>query len=171
MAATFCRRKAQAGPAAPAADTAAVARQLPPLDEVIDSGKVLCLKMSAGTNPGLSRAVGVLLKQAWLQTSQSHLIPIVATQSISSLHCSQTLRTRIFLSLADDSSAQIGSTLCGQVARMKASWTVSEQTARAGALLLSGLAGGGAGSVGGEQGVQRAPRAAFTNRTSFVSSS
>ena len=35
---------------------------------MIDSGKVLCLNMPAGTNPALSRAVGVLLKQAWLQT-------------------------------------------------------------------------------------------------------
>ena len=35
---------------------------------MIDSGKVLCLNMPAGTNPGLSHAVGVLLKQAWLQT-------------------------------------------------------------------------------------------------------
>jgi type IV secretory pathway TraG/TraD family ATPase VirD4 len=50
-------------------------------------------------------------------TRQSRLIPIVATQSISSLRAVlgqseawrallQTLRTRIFLSLADDSSAQ-----------------------------------------------------------------
>ena len=193
-------------PATPAADTAAVARRLPPLDQVIDEGKVLALNMPAGTNPALSRAIGVLLKQAWLQTllrrpaemqrrparvfrpamflcdeyqtfatvgeddpagdekmfaltRQSRLIPIVATQSISSLRAVlgqseawrallQTLRTRIFLSLADDSSAQIASTLCGQVARMKASYTVSEQTARAGASLLSGSAGGGTGSVG-----------------------
>ena len=210
VAATFCPPKPAlepaASPAAPGADTAAVARQLPPLDEVIDSGKVLCLNMPAGTNPALSRAVGVMLKQAWLQTllrrpaemqrrpsrvfrpamflcdeyqtfatvgedepagdekmfaltRQSRLIPIVATQSISSLRAVlgqseawrallQTLRTRIFLSLADDSSAQIASTLCGQVARMKASYTVSEQTQRAGASLLSGAAGGGTGSVG-----------------------
>ncbi len=57
IAATFCPRKppgdAPAGPAAPAADTAAVARRLPPLDEVISSGKVLCLKMPAGRHePG-----------------------------------------------------------------------------------------------------------------------
>ncbi len=211
VAATFCPPKPPAeAPAtaadAPAADTAAVVRQLPPLDEVIDGGKVLCLNMPAGTNPALSRAVGVLLKQAWLQTllrrpaemqrrpgrifrpamflcdeyqtfatvgeddpagdekafaltRQSRLIPIVATQSISSLRAVlgqseawrallQTLRTRVFLSLADDSSAQIASTLCGQVARIKASYTVSEQTARAGASLLSGSAGGGTGSVG-----------------------
>ena len=212
VAATFCPPKPVAAPpapddpAAPVTDIAAVARQLPPLDEVIDGGKVLCLNMPAGTNPALSRAVGVLLKQAWLQTllrrpaamqrrpgrvfrpamflcdeyqtfatvgeddpagdekafaltRQSRLIPIVATQSISSLRAVlgqseawrallQTLRTRIFLSLADDSSAQIASTLCGQVARIKASFTVSEQTQRAGASLLSGSAGGGTGSVG-----------------------
>ena len=173
VAATFCPPKPAAEPPAPpgghAAETAAVSRQLPRLDEVIDSGKVLCLNMPAGTNPALSRAVGVMLKQAWLQTllrrpaemarrparvwrpamflcdeyqsfvtvgeddpagdekmfaltRQSRLIPIVATQSISSLRAVlgqseawrallQTLRTRIFLSLADDSSAQIASTL------------------------------------------------------------
>jgi len=82
----------------------------------------------------------------------------VATQSISSLRAVlgqseawrallQTLRTRIFLSLADDSSAEIASSLCGEVTRMKASYTVSEQTQRASASLLSGSAGGGTGSV------------------------
>ena len=207
VAATFCPPKpAVEPPAASAADTAAIARQLPRLDDVIDGGKVLALNMPAGTNPALSRAVGVMLKQAWLQTllrrpaemarrparqwrpavflcdeyqsfvtvgeddpsgdekmfaltRQSRLIPIVATQSISSLRAVlgqseawrallQTLRTRVFLSLADDSSAQIASTLCGQVARMKASYTVSEQTQRAGASLLSGAPGGGTGSIG-----------------------
>ena len=209
VAAVFCPpRRPKDAPADSTAgvETAAVARQLPPLDEVIDAGKVLCLNMPAGTNPALSRAVGVMLKQAWLQTllrrpaekarrparewrpalflcdeyqsfvtvgeddpagdekmfaltRQSRLIPIVATQSISSLRAVlgqseawrallQTLRTRIFLSLADDASAQIASTLCGQVSKMKASYTVSEQTARAGASLLSGSAGGGTGSVG-----------------------
>ena len=186
-------------------DVGEVVRPLPPLDEVIDSGKVLCLNMPAGTNSAPSRAVGVLLKQAWLQTllrrlaemhrdpdrvfrpavflcdeyqtfatvgeddpagdekafaltRQSRLIPIVATQSISSLRAVlgqseawrallQTLRTRIFLSLADDSSVQIASVLCGQVEKMKVSYSVSEQTNRATASLLSGSPGGGAGSL------------------------
>ena len=43
---------------------------------------------------------------------------------------------------------RIASGLCGQVARMKASYTVSEHTPRASASLLSGAAGGGTGSVG-----------------------
>ena len=98
-------------------------------------------------------------EKAFALTRQCRLIPIVATQSISSLRAVlgqgeawrallQTLRTRIFLSLSDDASAEIASTLCGQVARMKVSYTVSEQTARASASLLSGTAGGGTGSVG-----------------------
>ncbi len=71
VAGVFCPpRRPEDAPAAstPDADTAAVVRPLPRLDEVIDSGKVLCLNMPAGTNPALSRAVGVMLKQAWLQT-------------------------------------------------------------------------------------------------------
>ena len=191
----------------PAGAAVAVVRPLPPLEELIEAGRVVALNMPIGTNARLARTLGVMLKQAWLQallrrpadmarrpgkvprpavflcdeyqafatvggedgggdesmfalTRQSRVVPIVATQSISSLRSTlgggeatwrtlmQTLRTRIFLSLSDDSSAQIASTLCGQVERVKASWTVSEQTARASASLLSGSAGGGSGSVG-----------------------
>ena len=148
-----------------------VRQSLPPLDELIESGKVLALNMPAGSNPALARAIGVMLKNAWLQallrrptqmkeapgryfrpavficdeyqafasvgeddpsgdeksfalTRQCRCIPIVATQSISSLRSVlgsseawrtllQTLRTRIFLSLSDDASAQAASALCG----------------------------------------------------------
>ena len=41
---------------------------LPPLGELIDAGKVLALNMPAGINPALSRAIGVMLKNAWLQS-------------------------------------------------------------------------------------------------------
>ena len=34
---------------------------------LIEQGKVLALNMPAGINPALSRAVGVMLKNAWLQ--------------------------------------------------------------------------------------------------------
>ena len=107
-------------------------QHLPPLYELIEGGKVLALNMPAGSNPALARAVGVMLKNAWLQallmrparmkespgvyfrpavficdeyqafasvgeddpsgdeksfalTRQCRCIPIVATQSISSL--------------------------------------------------------------------------------------
>ena len=42
-------------------------RYLPPLYELIESGKVLALNMPAGSNPALARAIGVMLKNAWLQ--------------------------------------------------------------------------------------------------------
>ena len=98
-------------------------------------------------------------EKAFALTRQSRLIAIVATQSISSLRAVlgqseawraliQTLRTRIYLSLADDASADIASKLCGQVNRMKASYTVSEQISRAHVSPLSGRAGGGSGGVG-----------------------
>ena len=43
------------------------AEHLPPLYELIEGGKVLALNMPAGINPALARAVGVMLKNAWLQ--------------------------------------------------------------------------------------------------------
>ena len=110
----------------------ALSGDLPPLDQLIERGTVLALNMPAGTNPALARAIGVMLKNAWLQsllrrpatmqrepgryvrpavficdeyqafasvgeddpsgdekafalTRQCRVIPIVATQSISSL--------------------------------------------------------------------------------------
>ena len=179
---------------------------LPPLGELIDAGKVLALNMPAGINPALSRAIGVMLKNAWLQslllrpaemkrspsryyrpavflcdeyqafasvgeddpsgdeksfalTRQCRCIPIVATQSISSLRSVlgsseawrallQTLRTRIFLSLSDDASARIASELCGQVAKIKPSYTINETSRQTEVSLLSARAGGGRSSVG-----------------------
>ena len=43
------------------------AEHLPPIYELIEQGKVLALNMPAGINPALARAVGVMLKNAWLQ--------------------------------------------------------------------------------------------------------
>ena len=186
--------------------TAPISQHLPPLFELIEQGKVLALNMPAGTNPALARAVGVMLKNAWLQallmrpakmkrspgryfrpavficdeyqafasvgeddpsgdeksfalTRQCRCIPIIATQSISSLRAVlgsseawrsllQTLRTRIFLSLSDDASAKIASELCGQVAKIKESYTISETSKRSEVSPLSGRAGGGGGSMG-----------------------
>ena len=42
-------------------------RHLPALYKLIESGKVLALNMPAGSNPALARAIGVMLKNAWLQ--------------------------------------------------------------------------------------------------------
>ena len=207
---------------APTEEGAAITRHLPPIYELIEQGKVLALNMPAGLNPALSRAVGVMLKNAWLQallmrpakmkanpgsyfrpavficdeyqafasvgeddpsgdeksfalTRQCRCIPIVATQSISSLRAVlgsseawrsllQTLRTRIFLSLSDDASAKIASELCGQVAKIKESYTISETSKRSEVSPLSGRAGGGGGSMGATKSFREQREAVFHPR-------
>ncbi len=202
--------------------TAPISQHLPPLFELIEQGKVLALNMPVGINPALARAVGVMLKNAWLQallmrparmkqspgryfrpavficdeyqafasvgeddpsgdeksfalTRQCRCIPIVATQSISSLRAVlgsseawrsllQTLRTRIFLSLSDDASAKIASELCGQVAKIKESYTISETSKRSEVSPLSGRAGGGDGSMGATKSFREQREAVFHPR-------
>jgi hypothetical protein len=67
---------------------------------------------------------------------QGRCIPIVATQSLSSLRSTlageswrtlvQAFRTKVFLTLTDDFSMGIASALCGHVERRKASYTLTE---------------------------------------------
>jgi len=197
-------------------------RRLPPLAQLIDEGRVLALNMPAGANPALARAIGVLLKNAWMQallrrpaeaarrpdrymrpavficdeyqafatvgqddpsgdekafalTRQSRCIPIVATQSISSLRSVlpsgeawrtlvQTLRTRIFLSLSDEASAKIASEMCGSVMKTQASYTFTETTGRPELSLLSGRAGGGRGTIGASKSFRQQREPVFTPR-------
>ena len=197
-------------------------RRLPPLAELIEGGRVLALNMPAGANPALGRAIGVLLKNAWMQallrrpaeaarrpgrylrpavficdeyqafatvgqddpagdekafalTRQCRCIPIVATQSISSLRSVlsgteawrtlvQTLRTRIFLSLSDESSAKIASEMCGSVMKTQPSYTFTETTGRPEFSLLSGRAGGGRGTIGASKSFRQAREPVFTPR-------
>ncbi len=98
-------------------------------------------------------------EKAFALTRQSRCVPIVATQSISSMRSVlgdgeswrallQTLRSRIFLSMADDASLETASKLLGQVNRMRASFSLSENTARAAASLFTGRIGGGSASAG-----------------------
>ena len=44
----------------------------------------------------------------------------------------QTLRTRIFLSLSDETSAEIASKLCGQVRKIKATYAINESSRQSG---------------------------------------
>ena len=81
---------------------------------------------------------------------QAKCIPIVATQSISSLRSSlpgdswrsllQTFRTKIFLCLSDDFSAKIASEFCGREDRLKVSYNLSESGHDARVSLLTGKA-------------------------------
>ena len=76
----------------------------------------------------------------------------------------QTLRTRIFLSLSDDASAQIASALCGQVAKIKPSYTITESAKQSEVSMLSAQAGGGQGSVGASKSFREQREAVFQPR-------
>jgi hypothetical protein len=79
---------------------------------------------------------------------QGKCIPIVATQSISSLRSTlpgeswrtllQTFRTKIFLSLSDDFSARTASELCGKEEQLKLSYSLSENDQDARVSVLTG---------------------------------
>ncbi|MDE0125826.1 MAG: type IV secretion system DNA-binding domain-containing protein [Bryobacterales bacterium] len=98
-------------------------------------------------------------EKAFALTRQARVIPLVATQSLSSLASAtrgttawktllQCFRTRIFLALSDSHSARMAAEICGQVERLKESWSVSESGGRGGVSLLGGTltaAKGGAG--------------------------
>src|SRR5881394_801495 len=148
------------------------ARPLPPLDELLESGHVPGLNFPVAMNPGLARALGVLLKldfqravlqripqmaaqparvwrdllfvcdeyhafatvgetdptgdeRAFALSRQARLIPIVASQSISSLRSAvhgeetwrtllQCFRTKVFLATSDDFTAKTAAELCGR---------------------------------------------------------
>ncbi|MGH9476178.1 MAG: TraM recognition domain-containing protein [Terriglobales bacterium] len=79
---------------------------------------------------------------------QARCIPIIATQSISSLKEAlagegwrtllQTFRTKIFLAQSDEFSIQTAATLCGKEDRLKVSYGLSEASTDARVSLLTG---------------------------------
>jgi hypothetical protein len=172
-------------------------KPLPSFSWLIDSGAVCALNFPIGVNPGLAKAIGVMMKldferavlnrvpameknpesyfrqvlflcdeyqhfatvgeseptgdeKFFSLSRQPKCIPIIATQSISSLKSAlpgeswrtllQTFRTKIFLSLSDDFSARIASELCGREDRLKASYNLSESGHDANVSFLTGKA-------------------------------
>jgi hypothetical protein len=171
-------------------------RPLEPLEELLESGHVLALNFPVGLNPGLARALGVMLKldfqRAVLQripkiaahpervwrdllfvcdeyhafatvgetdptgdertfalSRQARLIPIVATQSVSSLRSAlpgdeswrtllQCFRTKLFLATSDEFTARAAADLCGRRDRLKAHYTLAEGGQGAHISLLTG---------------------------------
>jgi hypothetical protein len=170
---------------------------LPSFAWLIENGKVCALNFPVGLNPGLARALGVMMKldfqravlnripiiethpdQYFRETfflcdeyqhfvtvgeneptgdekffslsRQPKCIPIIATQSISSLKSSvageswrtllQTFRTKIFLTLSDDFSAKTASELCGREDQLKVSYNLSESGHDSNVSLLTGTA-------------------------------
>jgi type IV secretory system conjugative DNA transfer VirD4/TraG family protein len=158
-------------------------KPLPPIATLLEQGKVIALNFPVSMNPGLARAIGVMLKMDFQRavlnripqiavkpettwrpivficdeyqhfatvgenepsgderffalSRQAKCIPLVATQSISSLKTTlpgetwrtllQTFRTKIFLALSDDFSAKIASELCGQDDKWRVNYHISE---------------------------------------------
>jgi type IV secretory pathway TraG/TraD family ATPase VirD4 len=93
---------------------------------------------------------------------QARCIPIVATQSISSLRSNlpgeswrtllQTFRTKIFLALSDDFSAETASRLCGKEEQLKLHYSFSESGQDAGVSVLTGRAAAARATVSTSKG-------------------
>ncbi len=172
-------------------------KPLPSFSWLIETGGLCGLNFPIGMNPGLAKAIGVMMKldferavlnrvpvmeknpesyfrqvlflcdeyqhfatvgeseptgdeKFFSLSRQPKCIPIIATQSISSLKSAlpgeswrtllQTFRTKIFLSLSDDFSARTASELCGREDRLKASYNLSESGHDAKVSLLTGKA-------------------------------
>jgi hypothetical protein len=172
-------------------------KPLPSFSWLIETGKVCCLNFPIGMNPGLAKALGVMLKldferavltripaieantdkyfrqvlflcdeyqhfatvgenepigdeKFFSLSRQPKCIPIVATQSISSLRSTlpgeswrtlmQTFRTKIFFATSDDYSAKTASELCGKEDQLKVSYNISESGHDAQISLLTGQA-------------------------------
>jgi hypothetical protein len=172
-------------------------KALPSFSWLIEQGKVCALNFPIGMNPGLAKALGVMMKLDFQRavlnrvpeieahpdryfrqvlflcdeyqhfatvgdndptgdekffslSRQPKCIPIVATQSISSLRSAlpgeswrtllQTFRTKIFFSLSDDFSARTASDLCGREDKLKVSYNLAESAHDARVSLLTGKA-------------------------------
>ena len=172
-------------------------KPLPSFSWLIETGKICSLNFPIGMNPGLAKALGVMMKldferavvnrvpeieahperyfrqvlflcdeyqhfatvgendptgdeKFFSLSRQPKCIPIVATQSISSLRSAlpgeswrtllQTFRTKIFLTLSDDFSARIASDLCGREDRFKPSYNFSESGHNTRVSLVTGKA-------------------------------
>jgi hypothetical protein len=189
----FCPKPECFDPARNAANQ--FGKPLPSFSWLIEQGKICALNFPIGMNPGLAKALGVMLKldferavlnrvaemeahperhrrqvlflcdeyqhfatvgendptgdEKFLSLSrQPKCIPIIATQSISSLRSAlpgeswrtllQTFRTKIFLTLSDDFSARTASELCGREDRFKVSYNLAEAGHNARVSLFTG---------------------------------
>jgi len=90
-------------------------------------------------------------ERAFALSRQAKLMPIVATQSISSLRSAlgseeawrtllQCFRTKVFLATSDEFTARIAADLCGRADRLKARYTLAEGGQGAHISLLTGRA-------------------------------
>ncbi|GGA80274.1 hypothetical protein GCM10011507_34400 [Edaphobacter acidisoli] len=108
---------------------------------------------------------------------QPKCIPIVATQSISSLKEAlpnegvktllQAFRTKIFLSTSDPDTARYASELCGKIDKTRISYTVSESSSNANVGWLSGRTLSSRGSVSASKQYQKHKEPLFDENAFF----
>jgi hypothetical protein len=108
---------------------------------------------------------------------QPKCIPIVATQSISSLKEAlpnegvktllQAFRTKVFLSTSDPDTARFASEICGKTDRTRISYTVSESSSNANVGWLSGRTSSNKGSVSASKQYQKQKEPLFDERVFF----
>ena len=108
---------------------------------------------------------------------QPKCIPIVASQSISSLiealpnegvkTLLQAFRTKVFLTTTDPETARYASELCGKADRTRISYTVSESSANANVGWLSGRTSSSKGSVSASKQYQKHKEPLFEEKVFF----
>jgi len=108
---------------------------------------------------------------------QPKCIPLVATQSISSLKEAlpnegvktllQAFRTKVFLSTADPDTARYASELCGKADKTRVSYTVSESSSNANVGWLSGRTSSSKGSVSASKQYQKHKEPLFDENVFF----
>jgi hypothetical protein len=108
---------------------------------------------------------------------QPKCIPIVATQSVSSLKDAlpneglktllQAFRTKIFLTTSDPETARYASELCGKADRTRISYTVSESSNNANVGWLSGRTSASKGSVSASKQYQKHKEPLFEEKVFF----
>ncbi|MGC2161512.1 MAG: TraM recognition domain-containing protein [Silvibacterium sp.] len=108
---------------------------------------------------------------------QPKCIPIVATQSISSLKDAlpnegvktllQALRNKVFLTTTDPETARYASELCGKADRTRISYTVSESSTNANVSWLSGRTSSSKGSVSASKQYQKHKEPLFEEKAFF----
>ena len=104
-------------------------------------------------------------------------IPIVATQSVSSLKEAlpnegvktllQAFRTKVFLTTSDPDTARFASELCGKADRTRISYTVSESSTNANVGWLSGRTSANRGSVSASKQYQKHKEPLFEEKAFF----
>jgi len=114
-------------------------------------------------------------ERAFALSRLARLIPIVATQSVSSLRAAlagdeacrtllQCFRTKVFLATSDEFTARIGSELCGRADRLKARYTLAEGSQGAHISLLTGRAAAARQSLTASKTYMFEPDYVFTPR-------